>query len=235
MQNALFVPESCIPNDHSAQSTCFDLLRIRKKSIAVSQVLDLGCGNGDSVDFFRTEFPNCNWIGIDIADSNEVRSRRRQDADFRTFDGVHIPLADASVDVVFCKQVLMNVAEPKALLSEVHRVLQPDGLFVGSTAQIEPGVSSSLWNMTPKGLLNLLEANQMFLHEIRPGIDGLTLMMRRLFWCPRLFDRYFELESPLNRLFDLAGKIRGKKARELNIRKIMFAGHFAFLASNSLK
>jgi len=45
-------------------------------------------------------------------------------------DATALPLADHSIDVVFCNQLLPWVADPAALFAEVGRVLRADGLLV---------------------------------------------------------------------------------------------------------
>lgn len=42
-------------------------------------------------------------------------------------DGAKLPFADASFDGVLCLEVLEHVANPRAMLREVARVLKPDG------------------------------------------------------------------------------------------------------------
>src|SRR4051812_40496978 len=145
----------------------------------LGRVLDLGCGAGDSVDQFRSVNPSVEWVGVDVEASPEVASRRRTDAEFVTFDGVHLPFDDASFDAVYCKQVLEHVREPAPLLAEVSRVLKPRGVLAGSTSQLEPYHSYSTWNYTPYGLKLLLEGAGMSLDELRPGIDSLAVIVNR--------------------------------------------------------
>ncbi len=42
-------------------------------------------------------------------------------------DALHIPLADATVEFVFCASLIEHVASPNLLLEEIRRVLRPDG------------------------------------------------------------------------------------------------------------
>src|SRR3954451_5652844 len=72
-------------------------------------VIDLGCGRGDSVDVFRALDPSVAWVGVEISETEFARA----DAELRVFDGVNLPFAAASVDVVFCKQVLEHVERPE--------------------------------------------------------------------------------------------------------------------------
>lgn len=231
----LGLPAASIPTDHARQLTAYAIaercLKCALEGDVPPVILDLGCGNGNSVDWFRRASPGATWVGVDIAESPEVRVRCREDADFRTYDGVNIPIADNSVDLIFCKQAFTHVRHPAALLSDVRRVLKRTGQFVGSTSQLEPMVSYSRTNSTPYGFFSLLADAGLALREIRPGIDALTLILRRLFWMPGLFDRFYERESPLNRLIDLAGRCKRRSIQAINARKIMFAGQFGFMAS----
>ena len=117
-----------------------------------ARVVDVGCGPGDSVDLFRAADPAVRWVGVDLEASPEVALRTRSDAEFRTFDGLHLPFADGEVDLAFCKQVLEHVERPHELLADVARVLAPGGRLAGSTSQLEPFHSRSTGNWTAYGI-----------------------------------------------------------------------------------
>jgi SAM-dependent methyltransferase len=234
VSEVLFLPDECVPDDHCRQTTATAMAEqfLRGATPAHSPIiiLDLGCGDGNSIDFFRKRAPAARWIGVDIAGSPEVLSRRRTDADFRTFDGVHIPADDASIDLVFCNQAITHAEHPLDLLRDVRRILKPTGQLIGSTSHLEPIVSYSRTNFTPFGFGSLLTAAGLELREIRPGIDALTLILRRFLWKPWIFDRFYETESPLNRVIEFAGHLRHRSPRQINTRKLLFAGQFVFRA-----
>jgi SAM-dependent methyltransferase len=194
------------------------------------RVLDLGCGVGSSVDYFRARDPAVAWIGVDVPGSPEARERTRTDARFETFDGLTLPFADGSFDLIYCKQVLEHVRRPEPLLAEARRVLAPGGWFAGSTSQLEPYHSLSVWNYTPVGLAALLRDAGLTLAEIRPGIDSLTLIAWRMAGRPAWFGRWWARPSPLNRALDLYGRATRLDPRLLNATKLLFCGQFAFLA-----
>jgi SAM-dependent methyltransferase len=214
-----------IPSDHSKQTLADSYAR------PVARVLDLGCGAGDSVDVFRSLSPDVSWVGADIADSPEVASRRRTDAEFVTFDGERLPFDDGSFELVYCKQVLEHVRRPEALLREVARVLAPGGSFAGSTSQLEAFHSRSTFNHTPYGMALLVEEAGLELVELRPGIDGLTLVAWRALGMPGFFARWWARESPLNRVIELAGRAARLDARTRNQVKLTLCGQFCFLAA----
>jgi SAM-dependent methyltransferase len=223
---------AALPSDDARQTLAdrYIELEVGRQSDKPWRVLDLGCGPGTSLDFFRARDPDVQWIGLDLPDSPEVRTRTRTDARFETFDGVDIPFGESSLDLVYCKQVLEHVRRPAALLAEVSRVLAPGGFFAGSTSQLEPFHSLSLWNYTLLGFANLAEEAGLTVLEVRPGIDALSLIAFRLLGRRRFFERWWGGQSPLNRAIDAYGRARRLGPKEINATKLVFCGQFAFLA-----
>jgi SAM-dependent methyltransferase len=229
--------DECIPGDHARQMIAEAYIGgcVGRPSEGPWRVLDVGCGPGFSVDVFRALDPNVQWVGLDLPDSPEVRTRTRMDAQFETFDGVTIPFGDERFDLVYCKQVLEHARRPLALLGEIRRVLAPDGWLAGSTSQLEPFHSLSLWNYTPLGFAELAAEAGLTLAEVRPGVDVFTLLGWRLLGPWACFDRWWGGQSPVNRAIDRIGRARGLGARELNATKLVFCAQFTFLAQRSAR
>jgi SAM-dependent methyltransferase len=227
--------DGAIPADSSGQSLAEDYVdRFARGELGVApdgaRVMDLGSGEGGSVDQFRAGAPGCRWTGVDIADSVESRSRTRTDAEFVLYDGVHLPFADQSFDLVYSKQVLEHVAHPEPLLAEVARVLRPGGAFAGSTSQLEAFHSDSRFNYTPFGLAEVMREAGLAVEEMRPGIDAFTLLVRRAVGTPRWFDRAWARETLVNRAIGRVGRLRGADHVAVNTAKLVFCGQFSFLA-----
>ncbi|NOX62616.1 MAG: class I SAM-dependent methyltransferase [Chloroflexi bacterium] len=220
------------PNKVSAQISAYDYAAKLARRPDIRVVLDLGCGLGHTRKFFQNIAPDLCWCGIDIPHSREV-SARTETSHIVTYDGLHAPFKSEGFDLVYSRQVMEHVRHPEAVLAEVHRLLRPGGHFIGSTSHLEPYHSRSYWNYTPWGFCRLLEDAGFQVQEIRPGIDGLTLMLRSMLGHPRWFDRFFERESPLNWLFAMAGKIGRKSPRTINHLKLRYCGHFVFWAVKS--
>jgi SAM-dependent methyltransferase len=217
-----------VPDDHSRQQPAEAWVpRVVDADGPAPAVLDLGCGPGGSRDVFRARHRGVRWTGLDVPGSP---SPPPPGPDIRLYDGERIPFADGTFDVVFCKQVLEHVEDPRRVLAEVARVLAPSGWFAGSTSQLEPFHARSTFGYTAYGLALLLRSAGLEVRELRPGIDGLTLIARSLARGAGVFGRWFGRDSPANRALELAGRATGASPAEINAAKLKFCGQVAFLA-----
>ena len=73
---------TALPSDDARQTLADRYIEreVGRSDDAPWRVLDLGCGPGTSVDFFRARDPSVQWVGLDLPDSPEVRMRTRTDA-----------------------------------------------------------------------------------------------------------------------------------------------------------
>jgi SAM-dependent methyltransferase len=226
-----------LPQDTSEQFHAFEeaLRGIRGKRAAAGEqlkVLDLGCGRGGSYSDFMRAGPSIDWLGLDIEDSPEARGAGAAHGRVRVYDGIHIPFRDSTFDVVYSRQAFEHVLFPRELLCEVSRVLKDGGIFAGSCSALEPFHSRSVCNFTPYGFCLLLDAVGFRGIHVRPGIDGLSLIARRLLWLARISmgSWFFYHESPLNLLLEAATRIMGFETRKRAAIKLLFSGHFVFSA-----
>ena len=70
----------------------------------------------------------------------------------------------------------------------------------------------------------------MELAEVRPGLDGVTLIAHRALGMPAFTRRYWARESPPNRLIGLAARVGRIGTRQTNAIKLLLCGQYAFLA-----
>jgi FkbM family methyltransferase len=221
-----------IPNDHARQVTSryyIDLVMGRSDQPRV--VMDLGCGRGTSAAAFRQHRPDVVWVGVDLRTSPEVDSRGGTDLLLVLYDGTNLPFGDATVDCVYSHQVFEHVRHPEPLLREIARVLRPRGLFIGSTSQLEPYHSLSLWNYTVYGFATLARDAGLEVVEVRPSVDGVMLTKRSCDGRHARYNVHFVdgAESPLNAEIDAWGRETGRRPALINNRKLLVSGHFAFM------
>ena len=114
-----------------AYDMALEIARVIPRS---AKVLDVGCGNG-FISHHLSAMLGVSVVGID------VMSKTVAAIDYRRYDGVHIPLADNSVDSVLLCYVLHHAQNASLLLSEIKRVLQPSGLVV-----IYEDIPETLWD-----------------------------------------------------------------------------------------
>ena len=97
------------------------------------RVLDLGCGAGRFVAALLDAGTDA--VGVELAEAALERARRNvPGAELHLLgpDGA-IPLEDASVDLVWCSEVLEHVPDTAGLLSEARRVLRTGGRLLVTT------------------------------------------------------------------------------------------------------
>ena len=219
-----------LPEDHSSQQSLHRYIeKFFAKHPKSAKVLDLGCGEGNSIDFFRRLDEDITWHGVDIENSPEVRQRVRESDLFSSFNGVDLPYPENYFDLIFCHQVLEHVRYPDALISDAFRVLKPNGLFVGSVSYLEPYHSYSIFNFTPYGVVRVFNDAGFELKEIRPGVDASVLINRQLLNRSKLLRPIWK-HNFLYGITGLIGRIFSLGHRERNFLKIQFSGHLIFLA-----
>lgn len=120
------------------RETADELLdRLAAVRIDPGRVLDLGCGTGHATRGLQKLYRGAEVIGVDFSLAMATRARggvrfgRRPIA--LCADMERLPLADASVDVVFSNLAFQWSSDPVRLFGEVRRVLRPDGAFMFSS------------------------------------------------------------------------------------------------------
>jgi ubiquinone/menaquinone biosynthesis C-methylase UbiE len=106
----------------------------------VKSVLDVGCGAGHWGQMLAAVLPkDASVIGVDheagFLDAARERAKNRRLAqrfDYQAGSADALPFGDSSFDMVTCQTVLIHVADPKAVLAEMQRVVKPGGIVVAA-------------------------------------------------------------------------------------------------------
>jgi malonyl-CoA O-methyltransferase len=100
-------------------------------------VLDVGCGPAHAAAAMRKRWPKAQVVALDLA-LPMLREAKKQAGWWKPFQRVcadlrALPVAEASVDVLFCNLSLQWVDDLPAAFAGFRRVLKPGGLLVCST------------------------------------------------------------------------------------------------------
>lgn len=112
------------------------VLRRLGVDVAGRTVLDIGCGGG----LFAEEFARlgAHVIGVDPSPTSLETAHAHAAAaglaiDYRAGAGESLPVADSTVDIACCVDVLEHVDDLDAVLRETARVLKPGGVYLFDT------------------------------------------------------------------------------------------------------
>lgn len=126
------------------------------------RVLDVGCGGGFSCEFMAKR--GATAFGIDqsakcIKQAQQHAASGGFSIEYQQGFAENLPYQDKTFDVVVCVDVLEHVSDLRQTISEISRVLQPNGLFFFDTI-----------NRTVKSQLVMIWLLENLLREIPRGI-----------------------------------------------------------------
>lgn len=108
---------------------------------ASDTVCEIGCGPGVNL-WIAQKAKHGKFIGIDIqkaqidASIHKAQQLGLKNVEFYCANSNPIPLQDNSVDMVFCRLVLIHLVNPEDIIAEMYRIIKPGGKII----LIEPDV-----------------------------------------------------------------------------------------------
>jgi SAM-dependent methyltransferase len=144
--------------------------------VAGRRVLDVGCGPGGYVEPMRGASLN---VGLDLSVGMLAESRRRNGdlVQVTNADAEHLPVRDASFDVVLAMHMLYHVPDRAKAIDELARVVRDDGVVMVVTNasdhqhQTDALVSAAHREVTGEAL-DQARAASLFPLEAAPGELG---------------------------------------------------------------
>ncbi len=135
----------------------------RRCQLGPVRVLESGCGDGLNVMHVRQHIAadRFAWSGIDIT-PEAIAFAQKQGFDAKLGDGCKLSLADASFDVVYCRDVfhhLENTEQQKNFFAEMWRVTAPGGtVFAIEPNPVNPSMCGlALLVSAERGLFSIPE------------------------------------------------------------------------------
>ncbi|HRW39945.1 MAG TPA: methyltransferase domain-containing protein [Microthrixaceae bacterium] len=130
---------------HRMAEILVDLLDLRDGH----RFLDVGCGLGGTVELVIERGLEVHAIGVNIDPRQLDRCRTLEPGsaahiDWVLGDGVHLALADSSIDRLLCLEALPHLSSRRAFFAEAQRVLRPGGVLVVTDVLVAPGAAAVL-------------------------------------------------------------------------------------------
>ena len=130
-------------------------------------VLDLGCGAGHGSNMLSKKYTKV--TGLDISKEAVSYAKEHWDAPNITFvegDSMNIPFEDNTFDVVASFEVFEHLHDWRKFLSEIKRVLKPNGLVYISTP------NKTLYSPGTKKPINPHHVFEMTIPEFKEALSG---------------------------------------------------------------
>ena len=112
---------------------------LRDVDVGGRHVLDIGCGLGAAAVALVETYRARSVLGIDVEPHLVAQARERAAAaglaeriSFRLVTPGPLPFDDATFGMVFSKDAIVHIPDKAACYADVHRVLEPGGVFAGS-------------------------------------------------------------------------------------------------------
>lgn len=106
----------------------------------ISEILEIGCSHGQSLEFIKRTFPHANIHGTERDDWAWRRAKEHKSLldslEFVNLNKDELPHRSESFDLVACDQVLEHIYQVDYALDEIYRVLRPGGYFICGTPNL---------------------------------------------------------------------------------------------------
>jgi len=100
------------------------------QSITYNHALDLGCGSGSDLMIIKKNNPKAHCVGVEYSDwAKEQLLKQGIEPITVDLERESLPLADESMDLIICNQIMEHTKEVFWINHEVFRVLKPGGYF----------------------------------------------------------------------------------------------------------
>jgi len=151
-------------------------------------------------------------------------------------DAHSLPFQDNVFEFVLSLAVLEHLRHPLVAIKEVHRILKPGGLFIGTVAFLEPFHQDSFYHHTHLGIYNLLVTTGFEIRQIEPnlnwnGIQAIAKMSSFPGLPRKVTNLLFCMIRAMTRICSIIDYIPGKTPGERKMLRYLYTtGGFRFIA-----
>ena len=167
-----------------------------------SKFLDLGCGEGrhcfgaymlENIDVFGFDMSlsDVSKAKINFGQFNEIKSSKS--CNFGVADAKKLPFKDNTFDYIVCSEVLEHIIDYQSALSEINRILKPQGKLAVSVPKFFP--EWICWKLsldyrnTPGGHVRIFKFK-----KLKKDITNFGLTFAERHWAHALHSPYWWLQ-----------------------------------------
>ena len=184
---------------------------VRSLDLTRKIVLDLAGGDGYGSSLLKEigHPQEVVSIDIDLPTTRSAHLTHGESVDFVNADAQNLPFPDASFPVVTSFETYEHLARPKQFLSEISRVLTPDGILVISTPNRNISNPRTSRSSVPANPFHRFEVSpQEFIDDLKPHFRDITLYGQRFKIKPA-----GERRTVIDRLRNLSSVLTGEISR----------------------
>jgi len=181
-------------------------------------IVDIACGTGDMMDFWkkRSEIKNVKItqiVGVDPSNGMvNVAREKYPKFDYHISKATQIPLKDESADILSITYGIRNVVERKEALDEFNRVLKKDGLVV---------ILEFMKNENPSILGKIID---FYMNKVLPKIGGFISKNTEAYeYLPNSIEDFSTVENMQNELESAGFEMLYTKSFSMDISTLLIA------------
>ncbi|MBK8926563.1 MAG: methyltransferase domain-containing protein [Crocinitomicaceae bacterium] len=157
MKEDYYHPKKLTKYNYNVYTGSVEILNFIKSKTHLfnNKVLDLGCGNKPYEKIISSNLKVTEYVGMDLENStiyNDIKN-------VEIWNGYEIPLIDNTIQTVLITELLEHCYDTKSILSEIFRVIEPNGNLIGTVPFIWllHETPNDYYRFTPHALKKILE------------------------------------------------------------------------------
>lgn len=184
----------------------------------IDKIVDVACGTGDMMDFWKKRAEHGNItigeiIGVDPSVGMvDVAKEKYPEFNYHISKATQIPLLDSSCDMLSITYGIRNVVEREAALLEFNRVLKQSGLIV---------ILEFMKNENPSVLGKIRD---FYMNRILPKIGGfISKNLEAYEYLPNSIEGFLSVDGMKNELQSAGFEVLYSKSFSMDISTLIIA------------
>jgi demethylmenaquinone methyltransferase / 2-methoxy-6-polyprenyl-1,4-benzoquinol methylase len=204
--------------DRSWRKKACDLSYSYNGSDSVDMIVDVACGTGDMMEYWRKQAQTGGIalgkiVGVDPSNGMlDVAKVKFPNFEYHTSKATEIPLEDESADILSITYGIRNVVEREEALKEFNRVLKKGGLVV---------ILEFMKNENPSVLGQIRD---FYMNRILPKVGGfISKNLEAYEYLPNSIETFSTVENMQNELKDAGFEILYTQSFSMDISTLIIA------------